>query len=218
MLNFVLLGPPGAGKGTQSAVVAAERKMDHVSTGEMLRVERASGSELGRAIGLVMDNGGLVDDGLILEVVTSRIRERLGKCTGFLFDGFPRTLIQAERLDSILKKEDLFLTAAIHLYVEDDALVERLSGRYSCSKCGATYHRTFSSTKIDSVCDVCDGTDFIVRSDDSLGIVQERLKSYHAEVSGIMSYYDRSDRLWNVNANKSPNEVKASIDKLFAER
>ena len=208
-MNIILLGPPGAGKGTQAARLQAERGMIQLSTGDMLREARASGSPIGDKVKAIMDAGELVSD----EIVTALIGERLDTCTdcGVIFDGFPRTKAQAEALDLLLAERGRSLDHVIELAVNDDELVQRITGRFSCAKCATGYHDTFKPTQVPGVCDACGSTEFVRRKDDNEETVRTRMAEYRAKTAPILPYYDERGLVRRVNGMASVDEVAAQI-------
>jgi adenylate kinase len=213
MLNIILLGPPGAGKGTQAARLQAERAMIQLSTGDMLREARASGSPLGDKVKAIMDAGELVSD----EIVTALIAERLDAATdqGAIFDGYPRTKAQAEALDSLLAERRRRLDCVIELAVDEEALVERITGRFTCAKCGAGYHDKFRPTQVPGVCDVCGSTEFKRRPDDNEQTVRTRMQEYRAKTAPILPFYEARGLVRRVNGMGSVDEVAAEIDAIL---
>jgi adenylate kinase len=213
MLNIILLGPPGAGKGTQAARLQATRGMIQLSTGDMLREARASGSPIGAKVKAIMDAGELVSDA----IVTALIGERLDTCTdcGAIFDGFPRTRAQAEALDLLLAERGRKLDHVIQLVVDEDALVTRITGRFTCAKCGTGYHDTFHPTAISGVCDACGSTEFKRRPDDNEETVRTRMAEYRAKTEPILPYYEQKGLLRRVNGMGSVDEVAAGIDAIL---
>jgi adenylate kinase len=213
MLNIILLGPPGAGKGTQAARLQANRGMIQLSTGDMLREARASGSPIGEKVKAIMDAGELVSDA----IVTALIGERLDSCgeCGAIFDGFPRTKHQAEALDLLLSERGRHLDHVIELAVDEEALVTRITGRFTCAKCGTGYHDVFRPTKVQGVCDVCGSTEFKRRPDDNEATVRTRMEEYRAKTAPILPYYEAKGLVRRVNGMSSVDEVGAEIDSIL---
>ncbi len=213
MLNIILLGPPGAGKGTQAARLQAERGMIQLSTGDMLREARASGSPIGEKVKAIMDAGELVSDA----IVTALIGERLDNCggCGAIFDGFPRTLAQAEALDLLLAERGRKLDHVIELAVDEDELVKRITGRFTCAKCGTGYHDTFRPTTVPGVCDVCGSHEFIRRPDDNEQTVRTRMAEYRAKTAPILPYYAAKGLVRPVDGMASVEDVAAQIDAIL---
>jgi adenylate kinase len=214
MLNIILLGPPGAGKGTQAERLVTERGMAQLSTGDMLREARKADTPLGHQVAEVMDSGALVSD----EIVSALIDTKLGTLAdgqGAIFDGYPRTLAQAESLDSILTAHGRKLDHVIELVVDEDALVERITGRFSCANCGAPYHDRFRPTKVPGVCDVCGSTEFKRRPDDNEATVRTRMAEYRAKTAPILPYYAAKGLVRRVDGMASVDEVAAQIDAIL---
>jgi len=212
-MNIILLGPPGAGKGTQAARLQAQRGMIQLSTGDMLREARASGSPIGDKVKAIMDAGELVSD----EIVTALIGERLdsAQAKGAIFDGYPRTQAQAEALDLLLSERGRKLDHVIELVVDEDALVDRITGRFSCAKCGTGYHDRFKPTKVAGVCDVCGSTEFVRRPDDNEQTVRRRMAEYRAKTAPILPYYESRGLVRRVDGMESVDEVAAQIDAVL---
>ena len=212
-MNIILLGPPGAGKGTQAARLQAQRGMIQLSTGDMLREARASGSPIGDKVKAIMDAGELVSD----EIVTALIGERLdsAQAKGAIFDGYPRTQAQAEALDLLLSERGRKLDYVIELVVDEDALVDRITGRFSCARCGTGYHDRFKPTKVAGVCDVCGSTEFVRRPDDNEQTVRRRMAEYRAKTAPILPYYESRGLVRRVDGMESVDEVAAQIDAVL---
>lgn len=212
-INIILLGPPGAGKGTQSRRLVDERGMTQLSTGDMLRDARNSGSEMGKRVAEVMDRGELVTD----EIVIGLIREKLsGGGNGFIFDGFPRTLAQADALQRLVAEMDQKIDAVIEMRVDDAELVKRISGRYTCGNCGEVYHDDTRSTKVAGVCDVCGSTDLRRRPDDNADSLKTRLLEYYKKTSPLIGYYYAKGSLSPVNGLAEIDEVAGAITKVLS--
>ena len=212
-MNIILLGPPGAGKGTQAARLQAQRGMIQLSTGDMLREARASGSPIGDKVKAIMDAGELVSD----EIVTALIGKRLdsAQAKGAIFDGYPRTQAQAEALDLLLSERGRKLDYVIELVVDEDALVDRITGRFSCAKCGTGYHDSFRPTKVPGVCDVCGSTEFKRRPDDNEQTVRTRMEEYRAKTAPILPFYEAKNLVRRVNGMGSVEDVAAEIDAIL---
>jgi adenylate kinase len=207
---IILLGPPGAGKGTQAKELAARRGLVQLATGDMLRAAAAAGTEVGVQAKAIMESGGLVPDEIVIRIVAERIDQ--SDCrNGVILDGFPRTLPQASALDAVLKKKRSKLDAVIELKVNDKVLVERISGRFSCANCGEGYHDLYKRPKIDGVCDVCRSTEFKRRKDDSAETVRERLMVYYRETSPLIGYYYCKGNLHTVDGMAPIEKVTAAI-------
>ncbi|MEZ5933947.1 MAG: adenylate kinase [Alphaproteobacteria bacterium] len=210
---LILLGPPGAGKGTQAARIKDKYRIAHLSTGDMLRGAIAAGTELGKKAKGVMDAGKLVSDDIMIGLVGERIGEP-DCANGFLLDGFPRTLAQAEALDALLADKERTLDAVVEIAVDDDALIERISGRYACATCGAGYHDHFQKPKQQGVCDKCGGTEFKRRSDDNAEAVRTRLVAYHGQTAPLLPYYRDKGVLKTVDGM---GEIDAVTEQIFKE-
>jgi adenylate kinase len=213
MFNIILLGPPGAGKGTQAARLQATRGMIQLSTGDMLREARASGSPIGEKVKAIMDAGELVSDAIVTELIGERL-DSCGDC-GAIFDGFPRTKPQAEALDLLLAERGRHLDHVIELAVDDEALVERITGRFTCARCGTGYHDSFRPTKVPGVCDVCGSTEFKRRPDDNEQTVRKRMDEYRAKTAPILPYYDAKGLVRRVDGMAPVDEVAAQIDAIL---
>jgi len=208
-MNIILLGPPGAGKGTQARLLVEQRGMIQLSTGDMLREARTSGTEMGRLVADVMDRGDLVTD----EIVVGLIEEKLSgeKAGGFIFDGFPRTLAQADALGDLLKKTGQTLDAVIEMQVDDDALVARITGRSTCGNCGEGYNDTAKPIPADGKCSNCGGTEFKRRADDNEESLRNRLMEYYKKTSALIGYYYAKGNLHTVDGLAAIDEVTVAI-------
>ncbi|MCH9765429.1 MAG: adenylate kinase [Alphaproteobacteria bacterium] len=215
-MNLILLGPPGAGKGTQSQKLSDARGLVQLSTGEMLRAAVKAGSEVGLKAKAVMEAGGLVSDDIVIGIIADRIKEP-DCANGFILDGFPRTLAQAVGLDKLLDGLGKTMDAVIEMKVDDTAMVERIVGRFSCTKCGAGYHDTFQKPKVDGVCDSCGGQDFSRRADDNEETVKSRLMAYYRETAPLIGYYFAKDKLRAVDGMGSIDAVSRQIDAVLGE-
>ena len=193
-MNIILLGPPGAGKGTQARILMEELGLVQLSTGDMLRAAVATGSEIGKKAKAVMDAGKLVSDEIVIGVVDDRLDEPDTKM-GVIFDGFPRTAAQARALDRLMGEKGLKLDAVVSMEVDDDLLVDRVSGRFTCASCGEGYHDTYKLPAKEGVCDNCGGTEFKRRADDNAETVRARLKAYHADTAPLIDYYRSTGKL-----------------------
>ncbi|MGE5563503.1 MAG: adenylate kinase [Bacillota bacterium] len=212
-MNIILLGPPGAGKGTQAARLQAERGMIHLSTGDMLREAVAAGTPVGLKAKAIMERGELVSDA----IVSALIGERLDAASdqGAIFDGFPRTQAQAEALDLLLTERGRRLDHVIELAVDEDELVKRIVGRFSCARCGTGYHNTFRPTKVPGVCDVCGSTEFKRRKDDNEQTVRTRMAEYRSKTAPILPYYEAKGLVRRVDGMASVEEVGAQLDAIL---
>ena len=207
---LILLGPPGAGKGTQAARIKEKYRIAHLSTGEMLREAIAADTEIGKHAKSVIDAGQLVSDDIMIRLVEERTSQ--SDCArGFLLDGFPRTVAQAEALDELLARKGLNLDGVVELAVDDDALIERISGRYACANCGAGYHDSFQKPAVEGVCDRCGCKDFTRRSDDTAEAVRTRLTSYHGQTAPLLPYYGEKGVLKTVDGMGAIDDVTRQI-------
>ena len=215
MINIILLGPPGVGKGTQAGLLVKQRAMTQLSTGDMLRAAKESGSALGNKVADILNSGVLVSD----EIVIALIKERLeaGEDTqGYIFDGFPRTLGQADALGALLDSVGQSLDYVIEMRVDDAILAERITGRFTCGACGAGYHDSFKPPKVSGVCDACGGADFVRREDDTPEALRTRLMAYYKETSPLIGYYHAKGVLHPVDGLGGIDEINANIAGILA--
>ncbi len=211
---IVLLGPPGAGKGTQAARVEKTYGLKQLRTGDMLRAAVAAGTSLGLKAKARMDSGGLVSDDLVVGIIEDRMKQ--ADCAnGFILDGFPRTVPQAEALDEMLSRLGRKLTAVIEVTLPDSVLVDRITGRFACKNCGAGYHDVFKRPEKDGVCDVCGGTEFVRRKDDTAETVQARLDAYRTQTEPLLPYYREKDILLRVDGGQAIDVVATEIDRAI---
>lgn len=207
---LILLGPPGAGKGTQARMLEEDFGLVQLSTGDMLRAAVAAGTEAGRQAKAVMEAGGLVSDDIVLAILKDRMRQP-DVARGVILDGFPRTEGQATALDMLLAEAGRKITAAISLEVDDEAMVGRVSGRTACAGCGEGYHDQFKRPAVAGACDKCGGTDMKRRADDNAETVRDRLKAYHAQTAPLIAYYDGKGVLHRVDAMGDIADIRESL-------
>lgn len=208
-MRIIMLGAPGAGKGTQAKKIAEKYNIPHISTGDIFRANIKNGTELGVKAKSYMDQGLLVPDELVVDLVADRIQQDDAKA-GYVLDGFPRTIPQAESLDAALAKMGQKIDYAVDVEVPDENIVNRMSGRRACLKCGATYHLQYAKPKAEGVCDVC-GEQLILRDDDKPETVQKRLGVYHQQTQPLIDYYENQNVLKEVDGTKDMEEVFADI-------
>ncbi len=213
-MNLILLGPPGAGKGTQAQALVKARGLVQLSTGDMLRAAVDAGSEIGTKAKAIMEAGELVPDDIVVGIIADRIDEP-DCANGFVLDGFPRTTSQAEALDAMLAENGLRLDTVIEMTVDKSALVRRLTARFSCAKCGAGYNDQSKPTKVDGICDVCGGTEFIRRADDREETVRARFAAYAAQTAPLLPFYRAKGILTQVDGMAGMDEVGRQIEALL---
>lgn len=214
-MNIIFLGPPGAGKGTQSKRLEERYGLVQISTGDMLRAEVARGSDIGKQAKSLMDAGRLVPDELIIAMLKVRI-EQPDCVKGFILDGFPRTTGQAEALDTMLKADNKKIDVVLFLDVDEDILADRISGRFTCAQCGATYNEVSNPPKTAGECDACGSHEFKRRADDRRETVVERLKEYRKLTAPILPFYEKTGRLYKINGMLPAAEVTAQIEEVMA--
>ncbi|PSH69488.1 adenylate kinase [Phyllobacterium brassicacearum] len=215
-MRLILLGPPGAGKGTQSQRLVDKLGIPQLSTGDMLREAVKAGTEVGLKAKAVMDAGNLVSDEIVNAIVSERI-DQPDAAKGFILDGYPRTLVQADAVEAMLADKGLDLDCVIELEVDDNVLVERISGRYSCAKCGTGYHDTNKKPLVAGVCDKCGSTEFKRRPDDNAETVRTRLEAYYKQTSPLIGYYYAKGKLKKVDGIADMEDVTASIEKILSD-
>ena len=209
-MNIILLGPPGAGKGTQAHRLVAERGMVQLSTGDMLRAARTSGTEMGKQVAAVMDAGNLVTDEIVIGLIAEQLDSGAG--AGFIFDGFPRTLAQADALGELLASKGASLDAVVEMQVDDEALVARITGRFTCGACGEGYHDTFKAPAVEGKCDNCGAEgSFKRRPDDNEDALRTRLMAYYKDTSPLIGYYYAKNKLKRIDGLGEIDEVAGRI-------
>ncbi len=214
-MNIILLGPPGAGKGTQANLLVEHHGMLQLSTGDMLRETRKADTDLGRRVASVMDAGELVSDEIVSAMIDAKLSD-MGDHVGAIFDGYPRTEAQAHALDEILSKHGRKLHHVIELVVDEEALVDRVTGRFTCEKCGEGYHDRHKVPEVEGVCDKCGSTSFKRRPDDTEETVRTRMNEYRAKTAPILPIYDARGIVHRVDGMASIEDVTTSIEKVLA--
>ena len=213
-MDIILLGPPGAGKGTQAHRLVEHHGMLQLSTGDMLRETRKADTELGRKVADIMDSGSLVSDDIVSAMIDAKLAS-MGPEVGAIFDGYPRTAAQADQLDGILAKHGRSLDHVIELEVDEDALVERITGRFTCANCGAGYHDTFKQPAVAGVCDECGSTEFKRRADDNEETVRHRMQVYRSETAPILPGYEARGIVSRVDGMGAIDDVTQAIDAIL---
>ena len=214
-MNMILLGPPGAGKGTQARVLCDNYGLIQLSTGDMLREAKNNQSNIGKRVSSIMAKGELVTDDIVIGLIENKIKEE-GSVQGFIFDGFPRTLAQADALEELLVKTGQTLDHVIELFVDDEKLIERIVGRFTCSSCGELYHKSTKPPKEEGVCDVCGSIDsFQFRQDDNEDSLKTRLLAYYRDTSPLIGFYHAKKILRKINGLGSIDEIQKNIKNLI---
>lgn len=213
-MRLILLGPPGAGKGTQAQRIVEKHGIPQLSTGDMLRAAIAAGTETGMKAKAVMDAGKLVSDEIVIGIIAERI-DQPDCAKGFILDGFPRTLVQADATEDLLKAKNISLDSVIEIRVDDEVLADRIAGRYTCANCGAGYHDENLKPKVEGVCDRCGSVHFKRRPDDNRETVVARLQAYYKETSPLLGYYYAKGLLKSVDGMAEIDEVTASIEAIL---
>lgn len=214
-MNIILLGPPGAGKGTQAKMLQDAHGFVQLSTGDMLRAAVKAGTEVGKLAKDIMDRGDLVPDDVVVSIIDERV-DQADCAGGFILDGFPRNTGQAKALDALLEKKGMKLDHVIEMKVDDDALVERITGRFSCKDCGEGFHDTYKPTQKEGACDGCGSANLVRRSDDNEETVRSRLETYHRETKPLLPYYRDRGVLKQVDGMASMEEVARQIEAALA--
>lgn len=212
-MKIIMLGAPGAGKGTQALKIAEKYNIPHISTGDIFRMNIKEGTELGKKAKSFMDQGLLVPDELVVDLVVDRLAQADAK-NGYVLDGFPRTIPQAEALDKALAEKGEAVDYAIDVDVPDENIINRMSGRRACTACGGTYHIKYAPTKVDGVCDTCGGT-LVLRDDDKPETVKKRLEVYHEQTQPLIDYYNKKNVLKTVDGTQDVADVFAAIVKIL---
>lgn len=213
-MRLILMGPPGGGKGTQAKFLESAYGIIQLSTGDMLREAVAAGTDLGNQAKQIMDAGNLVSDEIMIGMISERL-DHPDCANGFILDGFPRTVAQAEGLDAMLMEKGLKLDSVIEIRVPDQKLIDRITGRFTCAKCGEGYHDTYKKTKVVEICDVCGSSEFIRRADDNAQTVVSRLQAYHGQTAPLLPFYEQKGLLAVVDGDQDMDVVTASIKRVL---
>lgn len=212
---LILFGPPGSGKGTQGQYLVDNYGFSHISTGDLLRKEIEAGTELGLKVKSIMAAGQYVPDEIVTEIISKVISNPA--ISNFIFDGYPRTLNQALAFDQLLSVKKLKVDLVINFEVDSDLLVERISGRFSCANCGAVYHDTYKQTRINGVCDKCQGIEFIRRSDDNPEVFKKRVEVYLKEIGDVRNFYQAKSLVKNIDASQNTESIKTEVKNILTQ-
>ena len=212
MINIIFFGPPGAGKGTQAKQISKYLNLPHLSTGDILRNKVSQKDSLALKLKEVMSSGKLVSDDILNQIVSERLLSESEK--GFILDGFPRTKIQAEGLDNLLSKQSRAINFVIKIEVNEDTIIDRIVGRFSCDNCGTNYHDSLNQPKKKGVCDICSGTKFVRRKDDKLDVIKNRFITYNRDTGPLTPYYEDKGLLYNINGMQDIDKVFEQIKKV----
>ena len=214
-MNIILLGPPGAGKGTQARILVEKHGLVQLSTGDMLRAAKTSGTEFGNRVAAVMARGDLVTDDIVIGLIAEELDREAGR-HGLIFDGFPRTLAQADALEALMASKGKYLDAVIEMRVDDEALVDRIAGRFTCGNCGEVYHDTTRPTGKPGTCDKCGSTEFVRRADDNADAVRVRLMAYYRQTAPLIGYYHAKQKLRSIDGLADIGQVAREIRALLS--
>jgi len=212
-MNFILLGPPGSGKGTQGEYLEKALNIIRLSTGDLLRDEIKNKTAIGKEVQSLMEAGKFASDDIVIGLVESKIKSTKGK--GFILDGFPRNIVQANQLESILKENGISIDFVLNFLVGEEEVVKRISGRYFCEKCKATYNKEYKNPKKNGICDECGGAKFQTRSDDKADVVRSRFQEYNEKTLPLVKYYEEQGNLSNIDASGDVKDVRKKIDSLI---
>jgi adenylate kinase len=211
MKVFIFIGGPGSGKGTQASIIENKLGYKKISTGDILRVTASADNDLGKKLKLIMSEGKFVPEDIMMSIIEEEIKSCLNSCKGVVFDGFPRTIFQAENLDIILAKYNLEISKVLYFSISSEKLLERVSGRFSCADCLASYHKIFKPTAKNNVCDSCGGSHFVTREDDNSEVMIERLDKFSEMTRPLLPYYESRHLLINIDADRQIEEVSKDI-------
>jgi adenylate kinase len=215
MKFIILLGAPGSGKGTQASIIEKSLNFRKISTGEMLRNEVALKSVIGVELEQIINSGKLVPDEIVIKIIKKEIESFIQKTNGFILDGFPRTVNQAKALDEMLDKISMSVSKVIYLDIDENKLLDRISKRFVCKKCGENYNKIYKNTAIEGVCDVCGGTEFLSRADDNAETLLNRLNAYKEQTAPLLPYYQEQGKMARIDADQKIKEVTDGINRIL---